>query len=307
VLRAVLLFLLSAAAASSQTEFGVQRSDGTVNPSALPPQVLFDLRSASPPAQQALMPLYQQEWSLLQELNTVKWQALGDTLGGLSAIGGPMIAIGSNGSRVANESAARAGTPGYKFKAENAALSAQTQVPGTPASQDVTPVAGDRSQSEMYVSVNHAMQLLVQIQSTEEAISGVQKSYGIPPTARTPWSILFPVSKRLSPSEVSQLLAQGVTQSSAATQTNVASPNKNLKTAKDFSAERASLQTAANDAQVALSNCTKRAWSCAKSCAAAGSTSCGCESCDTQIAESSRIAQRIVDLYQQEHLRQIQK
>jgi len=105
---------------------------------------LFDLRSASPAAQQTLLPLYQREWALEQDLSTVRWAALGDTLRGLAKIGGSTIGIGGAGSRVVDESAAVAGTPGSKFKGENAALSA-------------------KQPADMYESVNKAMYLVNQI------------------------------------------------------------------------------------------------------------------------------------------------
>jgi hypothetical protein len=182
-----LFVMLAVMTANSQTPYQVQKSDGTVVPSSLPPQVLFDLRAQSPAAQQALLPLYQREWGLEQQLNAVKWQALADTLAGLSmAVGG--LTDGSAGALAANNAAARAGTPGVNFKGENAATNAQ-QPAETPE------------------SVTTAMYLVNQIGATEDAISRTQKAYGISPTARTPWTILFPSSsKTLTPAEVTKLL-----------------------------------------------------------------------------------------------------
>jgi hypothetical protein len=173
--------------ASAQTQYQLNKSDSTIVPSSLPPQVLFDIRSASPAAQQALLPLYEQEWKLEQQLNEVKWQSLADTLGGLSmAVAG---AFDNAGRLAANNLAAEAGVPGYRFKGENAATSAQEP-------------------AEMPRSVIAGMNLVNQIQTTEEAISRTQKRFGIPATARTPWSILFPDnSKALSPDEVVKMLA----------------------------------------------------------------------------------------------------
>jgi hypothetical protein len=99
---------------------------------------------------------------------------------------------GNEADFVANQSAVRAGTPGYKSQRENAALSAQQP-------------------AEMYASVNRAMQLVVQIQNTEDAISRVQKANGILPTARTPWSILFPSAKKLTPAQLTTLLEPAAT------------------------------------------------------------------------------------------------
>ena len=170
-----------------QGQYEVARSDAAGGATSLPPQVMFDLRSASPSAQDALLPLYEREYALLKELSIVRWQALADTLGGLSAIAMSAAGIGSEAARVAEESAAKAGTPGAKFKGDDA-------------------VGSSIAPAEMYDSVNQAMSLVNQIQSIEEAISRTQKTHGILPGARTPWSILFGSSKILTPAEVTKLL-----------------------------------------------------------------------------------------------------
>jgi hypothetical protein len=268
--RYLIAILLTVVMAESQSQYRVDRSDSTVAPSSLPPQVLFDLRAQSPAAQQALLPLYQREWGLEQQLNAVKWQALADNLMGLAvAVGG--LTDGSAGARAANNAAARAGTPGTTFKGENAATSAQ-QTAGTPE------------------SVNTAMYLVNQIGATEDAISRTQNIYGISPTARTPWSILFPPSKKLTPAEVTKLLEPAAT----------------IERERNFSVAQSNLQKAADDALKSANKCLSDRSTCVNACA--GSTSCmnGCENCDPKFAATLRIQKNLLDL-QQEHLRQMQQ
>ena len=73
-----------------------------------------------------------------------------------------------------------------------------------------------------------------------------------------------------------------------------------------FSSARDSLEKAAQDAWANVTKCTKNSWTCVQACSAAGSVSCGCESCDAQIAEAARARQKVVDL-DQEYYRQMLK
>lgn len=183
----VLVFVVLVLGGSlSAQSYGVSTSDATVRISSFPPlPPQFDLSSVPQQARQQLLPLYQQEYALLQELSSVKWQALRDTLGGLTnfadAYGSPTAA-----ARVVEESAARSGQYGARS-------GGNFSDPHEPA--------------EMYESVNRAMQLLVQIDRVDKEISSVQKANGIGATLRTPWASLFQGTGRLTPAEVYKLLA----------------------------------------------------------------------------------------------------
>jgi hypothetical protein len=166
--------------------YSVDTSDRTV--ASLPPPSLLDLSKAPSQDRQRLAPLYQREYTLLQELNAVKWQALHDTLGGLFVAGSAAIAASSGPSTLGEAAAARGGQSGARVDGVNAALDAQEP-------------------TEMYASVDRAMWLLSQIAATDAEISRVQKEYGIDPTMRPLWSSYFQKTKQLTPTEVIQLLA----------------------------------------------------------------------------------------------------
>lgn len=188
LVTALLAFGASLPAQSQQT-FGVNTSDGTVRVPSLPPQPpQFDLNSLPLVARQRRLTLYQREFALLQELSGVKWQALGEALGGLAAVGSTVIASPTGATSVAEDSAARSGQYGSQFRGVNAAVDAERP-------------------AEMYASVNRAMQLLVQIDLIDKQISTVQHDFGIDPALRSPWVALFPSStKQLTPAEVRKLL-----------------------------------------------------------------------------------------------------
>jgi len=170
----------------SNPNYEVKTSDAaTPSPSV----VWLDLESLSPAARQKLLPLYEQEYGLLQQLDAIKWQALRDTMGGFFTVGAAVVATPPAANRVAEDSAALAGQFGAKSEGTSAPLAAQSPV-------------------EMYASVTRAMDLLTQIGSIEKEILSVRKSFSINPSAQTPWDKLFPKSKpkMLTPNEVKNLL-----------------------------------------------------------------------------------------------------
>lgn len=267
------LVLFVSMGATPQTQYEVRQSDGTLAPSSLPREVLFDLRAASSSAQQALLPLYQQEWELEQQLSTVKWQALSDTLMGLAAIGASTIGAGSTGTGLANDAAAIAGVPGVRFKGTNAALSA------------IKP-------ADMYESVSKAMYLVNQIQATNDAISRTQRAYGLPATARTPWSMLFPSSKTLTPVEVNKLLEPA------------AKAVAKVSSSVEYFKRRNALEDAAHLALKNQAQCVDRHGKCADDCAAGhspldlgGATKCysTCPSCMKEQAAFDSASQAEAD------------
>jgi hypothetical protein len=172
-------------APQTNTNYQVTTSNGTA-PSPAPP-VWLDLSSLPTAARQQLLPLYQQEYALLQQLNAVKWQALQDTFGGLAAVGAATVVAPSAASGIEEDSAARAGQYGAKYQGTNAALDAQ-------------------SPAEMYQSVTHGMDLITRIDMLEKEISRVRKSFSIAPSANTPWDKRFPGPRKLTPEEVKALL-----------------------------------------------------------------------------------------------------
>jgi hypothetical protein len=173
------------------SDFEVKAPGGTMPSPSPPPQ--FDLNSLPIEAKQQLLPLYNHEYTLLQQLNVVKWQALQDTMKGLATAGAAMAVSPTAASAVAQESAAVAGQAGASFQGTNAALNAQEP-------------------AEMYQSVNRAMNLIVRIDGFEKEISRIQKAYNLDPAIRSPWTDLFPSSKQLTPDEVKKLLAPAATE-----------------------------------------------------------------------------------------------
>jgi hypothetical protein len=187
----LILAVSSPSQQQSSSGFEVSTSDGTARPSPPPPQ--FNLNSVPVEARRQLLPLYQQEYSLLQELSGVRWQALSDTLGGLASIGAHVTASPTAPANIVEESAARAGQYDARYPGVNAALDAQEP-------------------AEMYASVKRAMQLLLQIDQIDKQISRVQQAYGIGAASRPPWASLFPASNQLTPAEVYKLLAPAAKQ-----------------------------------------------------------------------------------------------
>jgi len=177
--------------------FDIHTTDSTARPSL--PQPQFDLNAVPSEARQQLLPLYQQEYARLQELSVVKWQAVGDTVGGLAKMGPALVARPVGPPGLAEASAASAGQYGARYGGVNAALDAQTP-------------------AEMYASVNRAMQLLLQIDQIDKEISQVQKAYGLNDALRPPWASLFPSSKQLTPTEVYELLLPAAKQAAQAVQ-----------------------------------------------------------------------------------------
>jgi hypothetical protein len=172
-------FLFSSA---QNPNYQVTPSDGTVQS---PRVEWFDLGSVPEPARSQLLALYRREYALLRELDSVKWEALHDTLGGL------FDAIASaeepHASGLVEESAARAGQPGANSNGVNGALDAQSPV-------------------QMYESVNRAMDLLMQIGVLDKEITAFRKAHHIDAKLMTPWNKLFPKSKMLTPSQATALL-----------------------------------------------------------------------------------------------------
>jgi hypothetical protein len=171
---------------NSTAGFEVKSSVGTLpSPSAATLAAQFDLNTVPAKAREQLLPLYQREYALLEDLNVTKWQALGDVLGGLATAGAAAFATPTTASRVAEDSAALAEQYKARFRGADAAQSEQEP-------------------AEMPESVKHGMKLLNQINDVEAEISIVQKSYGLDPAARSPWSQFAP--RRLTPKEVIALL-----------------------------------------------------------------------------------------------------
>jgi hypothetical protein len=205
-----LWFALWLPASGQPQRYDVNSSKGTLPSPPQPPQ--FDLNSVPVGARQQLLPLYKQEYALLQQLSAVKWQALADTLSGLGSIGAALVAQPTAPTNVGEESAARAGQYGAQNRGVNAALDAQEP-------------------AEMYSSVDQAMKLLVQIGALEKRISSVQQSYGIDPKVRSPWSALFTGSSQLTPEGVTTLLLPAAKEAAKAVQADGYGDFNNLTTA----------------------------------------------------------------------------
>lgn len=194
-LVALLTISLSSRAQTQQSSgggFQVNRSQTTATSPTL--RKPLDLDSIPVGAKQRLLPLYKQEYALIKELDGTKWQALFDVLSGLASTAGGSITSNAAAKSV-QESAARAGQYGARYHGVEPATDPLETSPSGPA--------------EMHPSVNRGMELLIQIDVLEKQISRVQNAFGIDPTARTPWSALFPGPMWLTPDEVTKLLLSG--------------------------------------------------------------------------------------------------
>jgi hypothetical protein len=176
--------LLSHTKGSPEPQYEVKPSNGTI--ASPPPPPNFNLESIPAGARLQLLPLYQQEYRLLQELSVVRWQALGDTLGGLASVAGPAL-TSTGAADVVRNSAANAGQYGATNKGVNAAADAQTP-------------------AEMYQSVDRAMKLLVRIGELDKQISTIQQAYGLDPNVKSPSPWVLFGSRTLTPAEVKKLL-----------------------------------------------------------------------------------------------------
>lgn len=145
-------------------------------------------KSIPPEARQQLLPLYLRQDALLNELNSVKWQAAQDTAGGLysAAAGIARAANGKASATLVEESAARARQTDAEFRGTNAALAAQRGVP-----------------AEMFPSVRRAGDIIIEVHDLDKRIASLQRQYSIetirPATVRPQELTTEAVIKMLTP------------------------------------------------------------------------------------------------------------
>ena len=187
--RTCWMVLLTAFSSASFLSAQSLPSETTIGPP--PRSAEFDwlyAKSISPEARQKLLPLYQQEHDLLQELNRLKWPLAQETAAGLFSGGaGTVRAVNSPaGVTAVEESAARAGQYGAEYRGANAALTAQKP-----------------SKLETLPGVARVREIILEVAKIDEQIAATRRQYSI----ETMGPAAPQGSKQLSPEEVKKLLA----------------------------------------------------------------------------------------------------
>jgi len=180
---------INLAAQQSTGDYQVNRSAPTAT-ATLPTQ--YDLSSLPEAPRERLLPLYRQEYGLLQQLREIGLQALSDVLMGIASSVGSATKSAAKSVNVTEESAASAGQYGAR-------------------SGGVSAVGDAKRPRDDYESISRARDLLIRIDSLERQISAVNLLYGINPSTRSPW--LQSIRGELTPAEVQGILQQAVVNS----------------------------------------------------------------------------------------------